>query len=299
MLERLHLSILREVERKGTLTEAAESLNLTQSALSHSIKKLENHFGVRLWEKDGRRLRFTEAGRYVAAAAARLIPQFDHAERILEQFAAGQRGIIRIGIECHPCYHWLTGVISPFLKEWPGVDVDIRQEYRFGGMGALIGHDIDLLITPDPLKMTGLVFEPVLDYEMVLVVPKDHSLAGAERAFPHELTGDVLLTYPVEDGRLDIMNQFFVPARCRPRKHKHVENTEILLQMTAAGRGVTALPKWLVDEYAAAYGIRGLRLGAHGVFKQLFVGRRKSDRLEEYVAGFIAMARKAGGTTDG
>ncbi len=294
MLERLHLSILREIKRSGTLTEAAASLNLTQSALSHSIKKLEQDFGVRLWEKDGRRLRFTEAGSYLLNVANRLLPQMDHAERILEQFASGQRGILRIGIECHPCSLWLTRIVSPFLNRWPDVDVDIREEYRFGGMGALIGHDIDLLITPDPLKKSGLIFEPVFDFEMVLVVPEKHPLADRKFVRPQQLSEEILLTYPVENDRLDIMTMFFVPSQCRPKKHKYIENTEMLLQMVAAGRGVTALPKWFVDEYQGAFQIRSIRLGEKGLYKQLFIGRRKKAQIEEYITGFISMAREAG-----
>ncbi|CAN0605782.1 unnamed protein product, partial [Ectocarpus sp. 12 AP-2014] len=174
MIERSHLEILREVERQGSLTAAAEALHLTQSALSHAVKKLELQLGTPVWQREGRQLRLTQAGQYLLSLATRLLPQFEHAEMLVGQFARGQRGTLRIGMECHPCYQWLLKVVGPYLEEWPTVDVDVKQRFQFGGIGALFGDDIDVLVTPDPLHRPGLVFEPVFDYEQVLVVASGH-----------------------------------------------------------------------------------------------------------------------------
>ena len=62
MLERIHLEILTAIKEHGTLTKAADSLHLSQSALSHSIKKLEGQLATQIWKKDGRNLRLTAAG---------------------------------------------------------------------------------------------------------------------------------------------------------------------------------------------------------------------------------------------
>ena len=129
MIERSHLEILREVERQGSLTAAAESLHLTQSALSHAVKKLELQLGASVWERDGRQLRLTQAGQYLLSLASRLLPQFEHAEMLIGQFAKGQRGTLRIGMECHPCYQWLISVVPQFLRDWPKVDIDVRQQF--------------------------------------------------------------------------------------------------------------------------------------------------------------------------
>lgn len=77
MIERIHLRILRQIERDGSLTAAAQSLHLTQSALSHAIRKLENQAGVAIWYREGRRIRLTPAGGALLAAAERLLPQLE------------------------------------------------------------------------------------------------------------------------------------------------------------------------------------------------------------------------------
>ena len=293
MLGRIHLAILREVEREGSLTAAAAKLNLTQSALSHAIKKLEQQLGTDIWLREGRSLRPTQAGSYLLAVANRILPQLELAEERIGQFAQGERGTLRIGMECHPCYQWLLKVVSPYLARWPDVDVDVIQKFQFGGIGALFGYEIDLLVTPDPLYKPGLIYEPVFDYEQVLVVAKTHRLAGAPHVEPDDLTREVLISYPVAIDRLDIYTQFLHPAGITPRRHKAIETTDIMLQMVESGRGVAALPRWLALEYADKLGIVPIRLGEKGIAKQIHLGAREADVDLDYLRAFIAIARQS------
>lgn len=298
MLERAHLSIVQEVDKQGSLTTAAEVLHLTQSALSHSIRKLEAQMGTEIWQREGRSLRLTQAGQYLLAVANRVLPQLDLAEERLRQFAQGERGSLRIGMECHPCYQWLLKVVSPYLASWPDVDVDVKQKFQFGGIGALFGYEIDLLVTPDPLYKPGLRYEPVFDYEQVLVVPRGHRLANVPYVKPAQLTQEVLVTYPVATDRLDIYNMFLMPAGVTPRRHKSIETTDIMLQMVASDRAVAALPRWLVEEYAQKMDIVPVRLGPRGIAKQIFLGAREADTDIDYLKSFVELARQSGGLVD-
>jgi len=291
MIERMHLSIIREVDRQGSLTAAASVLCLTQSALSHSMKKLEQALGADIWLREGRSLRLTQAGEYLLGLADRLLPQLERAEERLRQYAQGERGTLRIGMECHPCYQWLLKVVSPYLARWPDVDVDVKQKFQFGGIGALFGYEIDLLVTPDPLYKPGLRFEPVFDYEQVLVVNRQHALAKAKHVEPKQLGSEVLITYPVDLSRLDIYNQFLQPAGITPKRHKVIETTDIMLQMVTSGRGVAALPRWLVEEYASKMDVVPVRLGPTGIAKQIFLGAREADIDVDYLRAFVELAR--------
>ena len=291
MLERMHLAIVQEVEKQGSLTAAANVLCLTQSALSHSMRKLEQQLGTDIWLREGRTLRLTQAGQYVLAVANRVLPQLTLAEERLRQFAQGERGTLRIGMECHPCYQWLLKVVSPYLAAWPDVDVDVKQKFQFGGIGALFGYEIDLLVTPDPLFKPGLHFEPVFDYEQVLVVGRDHPLARADQVEPQDLVDEVLITYPVPTDRLDIYTQFLMPAGVAPKRHKAIETTDIMLQMVASGRGVAALPRWLAQDYAQKMNVSAVRLGKHGIAKQIFLGARQADIDIDYLRAFVVLAR--------
>ena len=290
-LERIHLEIIRAVDRHGSMTAAADALHLTQSALSHSMRKLEDQLGVKLWRREGRQLKPTQAGEHLLTTANRLIPQLVRTEEQLKQFARGERGTLRIGMECHPCYQWLQKITAPYLQNWPSVDLDVKQEFQFGGIGALFAHEIDLLVTPDPFRKKGLCFEPVFDYEQVLVVGPEHPFKGSDHVIPRQLSEEVLFTYPVSPDRLDIFTNFLTPAGMTVRRQKVVETTDIMLQLVACGRGVAALPRWLVEDYATKYPIYPVRLGKKGVAKQIFLGIRQEDSEIDYLSAFMELAR--------
>jgi LysR family transcriptional regulator for metE and metH len=178
------------------------------------------------------------------------------------------------------------------MPRWPDVDVDVKQKFRFGGIGALLDHEIDLLVTPDPERSAGLAFEPVFDYEQVLVVARSHALATAPYVRPEQLAGEVLITYPVDTDRLDVYNYFLTPAGVTPRGHKRIESTDLIMQMVAGGRGVGALPRWLVEGYARRLAVSPVRLGRHGVPKQIHLGMRTADAGTAYLKAFIDTARQ-------
>lgn len=291
VLERIHLEIVHAVARHGSLTAAAETLHLTQSALSHTVRKLEDQLGLAIWHREGRSLRPTQAGLYLLSMANRLLPQLHQAEERLGQFARGERGTLRIGMECHPCYPWLLKIVSPYLSAWRAVDVDVKQKFQFGGIGALFAYEIDLLVTPDPLYKPGLTFEPVFDYEQVLVVGPGHPLRQAHYVQPSQLSDETLITYPVETDRLDIYTRFLTPAGVSPRRHKAIETTDIMLQMVASGRGVAALPRWLVEEQADRFDVAPVKLGRQGVAKQIYLAFRDADAEIDYLRAFVELAR--------
>lgn len=292
MIERQHLVILREVHRAGSVTAAADRMNLSQSAVSHAIAKLEERHQVKVWRKKGRSLQLTQAGSYLLSLAERMIPELEHAERVLADFARGRRGALRIGMECHPCEKWLMRVTGPYLAEWRDVDLEVRSAFRFDGVAALQAHEIDMLVTPDPVPLPELQFLPVFDYELLLVVPASHPLAGRSIARPEDLVTEELYTVPVTPDRLDVFTRFLAPAGRRPRQHTGIESTDLMLQLVAAGRGVTVLPDWLVRGDGKDMEIATLRIGATGLHKSINLGTRLEDSGIDYVSAFVDHAER-------
>lgn len=288
MIDIQPLAILREIDRTGNLTQAADHLNLTQSAVSHAIRRFEERHGVKLWEREGHKLRLTLTGEYLLGLAMRVLPQLEHGALVLEDYARGRRGAIRVGMECHPCQDWLMRVVDPFLAEWPDVELDVTTAFQFGGLAALLNHEIDILVTPDPVERSGLEYTPVFDYELVLAVAETHPLAQRQRAEPEDLTAETLITYPVSRERLDIYTRFLVPAHALPRRHRTVETTDLMLRLVASGRAVSATPDWLLRE---ADGVKGVRLG-EGIAKSIHLGHRTGPS-PGYLDGFIQLARNA------
>jgi len=292
MIEIAHLRIVAALQRHGTLTAAASALCLTQSALSHQIHALEKRLGISLWEKQGRRLRLTRAGERLLQAAKEILPLLEQAESTLKAYVEGRQGILRIGVECYPCYEWLTGVIADYLRMAPEVEVDIHHQFQFTGISGLQNRQLDLLITPDRGDHPHLSYVPLFDYELVLLVAASHPLAAATWIDPVQLASETLISFPVEPERLDILTRFLWPAGVRPALHKQIESLEIMLQLTAFSRGVCALPRWLAERVTRQQPLKMLGLGKSGIHRCLYAVTREADAGLTYVRQFMALGTR-------
>ncbi|WP_192036102.1 LysR family transcriptional regulator [Halomonas sp. YLGW01] len=292
MLELRHLRTLIALRDAGSLVEAAERVHLTQSALSHQLKDLEERLGNPLFLRKTRPVEFTRAGQRLLALAEQTLPEVRRAERDLARLAGDERGRLHMAIECHSCFQWLMPTIDHFRDHWPEVEVDIPSGHNFDPLPALAREQLDLVITADPQPLPGVHYEPLFRYEGLLAVAKQHHLAGKAWAGPEELAEETLITYPVEHARLDVFTQFLDPAGIRPREIRTAELTIMMMQLVASGRGVCALPSWALTEYLERDYVRGVALGEQGMWSTLFAAIREDSRDAPWMEDFLRTARE-------
>lgn len=292
MIEQSHLKIMLALHEKGTLTQAADSLYLTQSALSHQIRYLEQKLNVKLWQRCGRRLRLTVAGELLLRSARQVLPTLQQTEQALKAMGSGQLGVLRIGVECFPCHEWLTQVVAKFLQAAPNIDIDIIRQFQFSGLEGLLNHHIDLLISPDINEHDSLNHIALFDYEQVLLVADTHPLAAYNEVKAVQLTSEVLLTFPIEKQRLDIFREFLLPEKVQPKGHKQIESLAIILQMVELSRGVSVLPEWLADSYMTQYKVKKIRIGNQGIMSTLYACVKKQDSSVPFISQFITLGQE-------
>ena len=292
MIEHSHLKIIQALHANGTLTEAANALCLSQPALSHQIGYLEKKLGVALWEREGRSLRLTQAGMLLLETAQQVLPVLAQAEKTLAAYGEGRQGILRIGVECYPCFEWLTGMIGQYMRQMPGIDVDIVQKFQFSGLEGLMNRHIDVLITPDLVRKDNIEYEILAEYQLVLLTAADHLLADLQQITPELLSKETLLTFPVPLERLDILTHFLTPAHLEPEKLKPIESLEIMLQMTALNRGVCVLPEWLADIKNKDLNLKKIQIGDQGLFQKLYLAMREMDKAVSYIREFITVGER-------
>ncbi|MDQ2093682.1 LysR family transcriptional regulator [Rhodalgimonas zhirmunskyi] len=291
-IEFRHLRTIRAIHEAGGLARAAERLNITQSALSHQIKGIEDQAGVELFVRRSKPLRLSAAGQRLLRTAERVLPEIEALEAEFEGLREGSDGRLHIAIECHACFDWLFPVLEAFRKPWGEVDVDIRPGLAFDALPALVREDVDLVISSDPEVIAGVEFRPLFDYEPVFVAPGGHPLA--EKAFveAEDFRGETLLTYPMDRGRLDVFSELLGPAGIEPRAVRQVELTAVILMLVASGRGVAVLPDWVVRDvrYSSDYITR--KITEKGLSKRLYAAIRSEDGDKPYMAHFLKLGRE-------
>lgn len=292
MLDLRQLRTLVAIRESGSLVEAANRLHLTQSALSHQLRDLEDGLGLPMLVRKSRPLRFTPAGERLLALAEEVLPAVRSAERDIARLRGGQAGRLTLAIECHSCFDWLMPALAQFRTHWPEVEQDFQSGFQADAQQQLLTRELDLVITADPGSQAGLCHVPLFAYESRLIVGKQHPLATRRCVDPADLANETLVCYPVPPERLDICRHFLLPAGQQPAAVRHCELTAMMVQLVASGRGVAALPNWVVHDYLQRDWIASLALGAQGVWCALHAAIRAEDRDLPYMADFLETARR-------
>jgi LysR family transcriptional regulator, regulator for metE and metH len=290
MIEFKHLKTLSTLNKTGSLVEAAKQLHLTQSALSHQLKELEQRLDCTLFIRKSRPVRFTISGLRILELAEQILPQIRQAERDLSRFSSGDAGRLHMAIECHSCFQWLMPAIDKFRDSWPEVELDFSSGFSFLPLPALKRGNLDLVVTSDPQPLAGIAYIPLFTYQSMLALSRHHPLASKSYIEAEDLSNETLITYPVEKERLDIFNGFLIPEGVSPSKIRHADMTMMILQLVASGRGVSGLPDWALFEYLQKDYVVARKLGKEGVWKTLYAAVREEQQSLAFIEDFISTA---------
>ena len=283
MLEIRHLKTLHALRESDSLVEAAERLHLTQSALSHQFKELEERMGMPLFVRKTKPVRFTSGGLRLLQLADAMLPLLRGAERDIARLVGGTAGRLH--------FQWLMPTIDQFRDAWPEVELDLASGFAFAPLPALARGDLDLVVTSDPQEIAGLTYVPLFTYEAMLAVANQHALASKPFIVPEDLSSEILITYPVERDRLDIFTRFLEPADVEPAQVRTSELTVMMMQLVASGRGVCGMPHWALHEYSSRGYVKAKRLGEKGLFATLYAAVRADMLDAPYMRDFLLTAK--------
>jgi LysR family transcriptional regulator for metE and metH len=297
MLEIRHLRTLSALRSAGSLVRAAQLLNLTQSALSHQIKLLEDRYGCQLFERKSVPIGFTATGARLLRLADTLLPEIEQAERDVARLSQGDQGQLRVALECHTCFDWLMPVMDEFRKRWPDVEIDLVSGFHSEPAELLRAGNADLVIGSD--YSADFVTFPLFRFEILVVMAQKHRLNAQRRLQAADFEGETLITYPVPESRIDLIREVLRPAGIEFDR-RTAELTVAILQLVASRRGLAALPNWAIKNYIDYDYVIARPVGEQGLWSDLFVSVPEALREKAYVVDFVNVIREqCAATLDG
>ncbi|AUH53507.1 LysR family transcriptional regulator [Chromobacterium sp. ATCC 53434] len=289
-LELRHLRSLLALAESGSVSQAAQRVYLTQSALSHQLKQLETAYGLPLFERKTQPLRFTPAGERLLLLARELLARVAAAERDLARIRQGGDGELRVAVECHTCFDWLMPAMDQFRQHWPAVELDIVSGFHADPVGLLLSDRADLAIVSEAEAQAGVAHLPLFSYEMVAIAAREHPLADRPVWRAEDFAGETLIHYPVADEMLDLLRKVLSPAGVDPAR-RTAELTIAIIQLVASRRGVAALPYWAVQPYLDRGYVVARRIGGDGLHSELYAALREADAERAYMQDFVETVR--------
>ena len=288
-LEIRHLRLVVAIVEEGTLTRAGERLNLTQSALSHQLKQIENSLAVTLFTRSKKRLILTDSGQELVRRARCILDEISDLERDLGERAAGRRGRLRLATQCYTCYEWLPPLLKQFYRSHPNADVQIVADATADPLDALRKGVIDLAIVSCGANEPDVEWFDLFKDELLLLIPPGHRLATRPYVTADDFTDEHLLAYsPPSDNYF--YRQYLARAAAPPENITVIKLTEAILAMVRAGLGVTVASRWAVSDELRSGRTIGLRIGPDGFYREWRAAVRSSHRgLTEAMSDFIAL----------
>ncbi|ROZ78228.1 LysR family transcriptional regulator [Ramlibacter sp. WS9] len=291
LLELRHLRTLAALRDTGSLVRAAQLLSLTQSALSHQVKLLEELYGAALFERKSVPPQFSTTGLRLLALADAVLPKIEEAERDVARLALGKAGQLRIVVECHTCFDWLMPAMDAFRSRWPEVELDIVSGFHPDPIALVLQDRADVAIVSEQDAGETVDFHPLFSFEIVALLANDHPLAAKPHLTARDFAKETLITYPVPDEMLDLVRQVLEPAGIKPAR-RTTELTIAMLQLVASGRGVATLPVWAVQSYLDRGYVTARPVGRKGLTGYLYLACTGATSSRPWLADFVAVTRE-------
>jgi len=285
------------------VTEAAEKLRISPSALSHRIREAERRLEVPLYMRINRRLRPTPAADYLAQVAQRLLTDMSRTEEDVRKMAHGVRHVVRIAVEAYSAYHWLPPFLQFLNDADPEIGIEVVATATRNTLSSLHESSVDLIIVSGEVNRSGVNLISLFDDQLCFVMSPEHRLAGKSFIEGSDIVGEDFITYtrvPEPDREYA---RLFRPSNSYPNWIETVEVPEAIVEMVAAGLGSSVLAGWAVADAIKSGRIVGARVGKQGVSVPWYAatrsGNNSDDKRNYEVAGLLADWCQANGGLTG
>jgi LysR family transcriptional regulator for metE and metH len=270
-MELRHLKLVETVAKVGTLTKAAELLYLTQSALSHQLKEIEEELGVLMFIRVKKRLVISEAGKVIRDTAKNIYRELEEAKIQLQNQLSGQQGSIRLSTECYTCYHWLPGVLAGFQKEFQHIEVEILPEFTKNHFNGLINKRLDLVITSEKMIHEKIQHKYLFRDEQLVVVSKDHPWVGKPFVTAEDFSEVNLIIYQKPAEQSQFYRNFLMADNVSPKSIIEIRLTEAAIEMVKNNFGVKVMASWAATPYLKSKELVAIPLTANGLFRNWYL----------------------------
>lgn len=231
------LKVFESVARNLSYTQAAQALHLSQPAVSMQIKQLESSAGLPLFERLGKKIYLTEAGRELYAYTSSISRQLVEIEEIFEGLKGLGRGRLRVSV-ASTANSFATRLLANFSKLHAGVTVVLDVSNREGLLYQLANNETDIVVMGQPPSDLDLVTESFMENPLVIIAPPDHPLVGKKKVSMDRLQQETFVVREPGSGTRIAMERFFGEKGFRLNTGMEMTSNEAIKQAVEAGLGL-------------------------------------------------------------
>ncbi|MBI4421207.1 MAG: LysR family transcriptional regulator [Gemmatimonadetes bacterium] len=279
------LQLFLSVLELGGVARAAGARNISQPAVSEHLRGLEEYFGVRLFERAGRRLQATAAARELEPYARKVLDLLRDAERVAGGIRGLERGTLAIGASTTPGTYLLPAALGRFHRAHPGVALNLSIDNSRAIERRVAAAQVDLGVIGEAPLLAGLLADRWVADELVLIVGRRHRLARRRTVPPGVLEGERYIAREAGSSTRAVAEQYLTRLGARLVPYMELGSTEAIREAVAAGLGVALVSRLAVhDRSVVPVEVQGPRWK-----RDLLIIRRTGTPLSPAAAAFREM----------
>ena len=286
-----HLLAFAALARLGSFTRAAQELFLTQSAVSHAIKALEEQAGCRLFERAGRRVALTQSGEQFLRHVDRILAEMKTARRGLDELSRWGHGRLRLGASTTTCQYILPTVLREFKQSFPKCVISIDPGDHDRQVELLLGSQIDLALILEPENRRDLTFAPLFEDEMRFLVAPGHAWAREGGAVRQGFEQETLILYNHTSYTFRLVKDHFRREDLPLTNMLELGSMEAIKELVKIGLGVGILAPWVARAELASGALVSLPLGKRKLRRRWGVACIKGRRLSLGEETFVGLCQ--------
>lgn len=277
--------------RLGSFTRAAQELYLTQSAVSHAIKALEEQAGCRLFERSGRRVALTQSGEQFLRHVDKILGEMKSARRGLDELSRWGHGRLRLGASTTACQYILPTVLREFKQSFPKCVISIDPGDHARQMDLLLNNRIDLALMLEPDGVKELAFVPLFGDEMRFLVAPSHAWARAGRVQRDTFEEQTMILYNHTSYTFRLVKDYFREEGLPLSNVLELGSMDAIKELVKIGLGVGVLAPWVATAEITSGALVSLPLGKRKLRRQWGVGYLRGRRLSLGEETFVGLCQ--------
>jgi DNA-binding transcriptional LysR family regulator len=287
-VELSQLRALMAIAEMRNFGKAGERLHLSPPAVFEQVRRLESELGERVYERAGRKLALTDAGRLINDYARRILQEHDAALVALKELGGVQRGVLRLGCGPHASVSVVPHLFRAFLAKYPNVELRLVTGPDPLLFEELLGGRIDVLLMSLPVHDASVEQVPLWRYEMVFVTAPTDPVKNN----PDDLAKRPFILYQRACVIEDAIRQFCVDAGFEPMLVMHNDQADSIKELVKLGLGISLLPLWTVSQEVRDETLRMFRLPSRQLFAETGLIYRRSAHVPAVVRAVIETSQE-------
>ena len=287
-MELKYFRLIKTIEEEGNLANSSERLFLTQSALSHQLRDLEEQLGFKVFHRTRNKWELTQEGTELYKLANKIFSTIDEGFTAIKHIKEGSKGTIKLSAECQSFFHAIPSFIQKMGMLYPQIDIDITLGATHQTISQVLSNDIDIAIVTSKPESKELSSIPVFKDEIFAIMHREHALCDLEYLDAGHFSDVHLLinSFPIEG--VAVYELFLKPNKIHPIKISAIPFTEITLSMIQANMGIMCAPKWQLAPFKLSKELMFKRISKNGLRRTHYLVVRKEQRNKKYISDFIS-----------